>query len=500
MRFIRLICVFLTACIILSLTACKPDEMKIYYEIASRIQTADPQLAQSDSELLVVKNLYEGLYRLDKNGRPVSGAATCAVSADGLTYSFEINKKAVWSNGEKLTADDFVFAFERALTPETLSPFAQKLFQIENAEDFYRGNCPFSSVGIKSDGERGLTVTLSTANENFPYILASSVCMPCNKEFFEKTKGRYGLSKATVLTNGTFKLSLWNTDGDITLTRFADYSGNFTTSVSRVYLAYFDEDDPVTRLNDDQIDGAMINYSDESRIDLSKYTLQKFPVTAYSMIFNASLDSELRSILIESTDLKSVQAALPDCALPSKSFIPPSYCIDIACDTPFDLSDSRQRFVNYAKKNKIPEISVLCIKDDNFAAVVKSIIEQWQKNLGIYNIKIEYADSETALNRRIQSHNYTVALAPFSDNGGSVFDFLFTFSADSSQNPLNRGYGYFDRKLSESNIGGSIRSLTDESVIIPLFSVNKIYAISSDFKNAVFTYSGGEIDFSAITK
>ena len=66
----RIYGILLIACILISLVGCKPEDFKLYYEIQTEITTADPQLANSDSELLLIKNTYEGLYRLNENNKP----------------------------------------------------------------------------------------------------------------------------------------------------------------------------------------------------------------------------------------------------------------------------------------------------------------------------------------------------------------------------------------------------------------------------------------------
>lgn len=164
-------------------------------------------------------------------------------------------------------------------------------------------------------------------------------------------------------------------------------------------------------------------------------------------------------------------------------------------------------FYNTQKNYGAPKLTILCVKDDDFSALLKKIIIYWQTNLGAYGINIEYVDTETELLKRLEDKSYTIALSPFNDNGGTVYDFLFNFSAASEQNYLNRVGGGFDSNLAlysqESNpeaLNRAIDNLSSEHLLVPICSINKIYAISSDFKNAVFFNFGGEIDFSMLTK
>ena len=90
----------------------------------------DPQLASSQSELTIARNTMTGLFRInDKGNAEKSLCDEYKISSDGLTYEFKI-KDAKWSNGDDITADDFVFGITRALSPETKSPYANTLFFI----------------------------------------------------------------------------------------------------------------------------------------------------------------------------------------------------------------------------------------------------------------------------------------------------------------------------------------------------------------------------------
>lgn len=501
--------ILLVVCMLLGFMGCQSEDFKLYYELQSDITTADPQLAQSDSELLLIKNIFEGLFRLDSNGKPVAGAADCTISKDGAQYNFTIHKEAQWYNGTPLTADDFAFGLERTLTRATESPYAQSLFPIKNAESFYNGQIDFSAVGIHTDGKDKLTITLSAPYNDFPYILASACAMPCNRKFFESTKGQYGLNKKAVLSNGSFYLKTWDEENGIVLGKSNDYKGDFYAKAYAVYLPLAEDNNTAGRLMEKSIDGGRVLYSDENRLSAAEFTTKKFPVCTYSLIFNSSVSKDLRSILIEAVDFKKIKSELSPYMTATDTLIPMTLENNGGTITypVYNSTQAREQFLQYVKKQGSPTLTVLCIKDDNFSFLLKNIISCWQNTLGAYGINIEYVETENELLQRLQADNYTIALAPFQDNGGSVYDFLFPFSAVSPQNYLNREHSEFDTHLSAYADNGSaaslqqaIKSLSSEHLIVPICSVNKIYAISSSFKNAVFFNFGGEIDFSMLKK
>lgn len=510
MKYKRVFCIAWIACLLLiTLTGCKPEDFKLYYEIQTDITTVDPQLAENDSELLVIKNIFEGLYRLDHTGKPVSGAADCKISADGKQYRFTLRKNAQWYNGTPLTADDFAFGLERALTRTTGSPFAQTLFDIQNAENFYNGRISFDQTGIHIDSDRELTITLHTANKNFPFILASACAMPCNRKFFKSTKGRYGLDKKALLSNGSFYLQNWDEENGIVLHKDKDYNGAFTANAYAVSLSIAKDNNAAERLLKQNIDGGRVPYYDANRLPADDFTMQTFPIYTYALVFNAAIDQELRNILMQAADFSALQSTLTNYMTATDSLIPltmknnggaiqyPAYDADLA----------RKRFLQYTKQRQQPQLRVLCMKDEHFSTLIKQIITYWQNNLGAYGINIEFVETESEMLERMQAHDYNIALAPFQDNGGKIYDFLYCFSADAPQNYLNRKKGRFEACLAsyaqsrtDAALQKVIQALSKENVLVPICSLNKVYALSSDYENAYFYNFGGEIDFSMLAK
>ena len=103
----------------------------------------DPQLVEDTDGSGIVRDLFEGLYNQDGNGKLAPGVALShTVSADNMTYTFTLRKDAKWSDGNPVTAHDFVYAWKRAVTPELASPYAwyMELMSIKNGAEIIAGN------------------------------------------------------------------------------------------------------------------------------------------------------------------------------------------------------------------------------------------------------------------------------------------------------------------------------------------------------------------------
>ena len=104
-------------------------------------ESLDPQRARTDSELYILRDLYEGLTALDAEARPMAGAAAeWTVSDDGRVYTFKLREGLRWSTGEPVVGEDFAFALRRLVDPKTASPYAAVVDVIESAADITAGH------------------------------------------------------------------------------------------------------------------------------------------------------------------------------------------------------------------------------------------------------------------------------------------------------------------------------------------------------------------------
>ena len=123
-----------------------PNEQTIYYRISDEPVTLDPQIANDASSRLVIMNIFEGLVKLDNKNEPIRGAAD-SWKMNGMEYEFHIRDGAKWSDGSPLTANDFLYGFQRTFMPLTDSQTAKTLFCIKNSEKIKKGQLDMSYLG-----------------------------------------------------------------------------------------------------------------------------------------------------------------------------------------------------------------------------------------------------------------------------------------------------------------------------------------------------------------
>ncbi|WP_155287383.1 peptide ABC transporter substrate-binding protein [Lacticaseibacillus zhaodongensis] len=170
-------------------------------------------------------NVYESFYRLGKKGKAIAGlAASSTKSADGKTWTFTIRKNAKWSNGDPITAQDFVYSWRRTVTPKTASPYAYLFDGVKNASAITTGKMAPDALGIKALDKHTVQVQLDQPIAYFKVLMAYPLFGPQNQAVAEKYGKKYGTNAKYSVYSGPFKVSKWNgTANDWTFVKNNNY-------------------------------------------------------------------------------------------------------------------------------------------------------------------------------------------------------------------------------------------------------------------------------------
>ncbi|MFT4047621.1 MAG: peptide ABC transporter substrate-binding protein [Solimonas sp.] len=209
-------------------------------------ESLDPQRASSVSALNIARDLFEGLTRIADDGRVVPAAARgWQISADGRRYTFDLRDGLRWSNGEPLTADDFVAGLRRVVDPRTGAPYAQLLSPIANAAAIVAGRAAPAMLAAWALSPTRLQILL---REPTPYFL-SLLAHPAASPLYRPGLAQYGREFARpgrLVGNGAFRLEQWVVQSQITLLRNPQYWNDAQTRLDGV--AYIPSDDVAAEL------------------------------------------------------------------------------------------------------------------------------------------------------------------------------------------------------------------------------------------------------------
>ncbi|MCS6267065.1 MAG: peptide ABC transporter substrate-binding protein [Vampirovibrio sp.] len=192
--------------------------------------TLDPALAVDLTSGTVIDQLYQGLTSFDEQSKVTPAVAShWEISPDGKRYLFHLRTDANWSDGTPVTAQQFVDAWQRILTPETAAQYANFLFPIQGAKAFYDGkDKAFSHVGIKAISKKQLAVTLEKPLSFLPSLMALPVALPLRADLLAKY-GKQFTEPRYLVGNGPYQLAQWKHEDFIKLTPNPYYLRNTET-------------------------------------------------------------------------------------------------------------------------------------------------------------------------------------------------------------------------------------------------------------------------------
>ncbi|HDR7720019.1 peptide ABC transporter substrate-binding protein [Bacillus albus] len=183
----------------------------------------------------ILGNTMEGLYRLDKDNKPIPAAAESSTkSEDGKKYTFKLRKDAKWSNGDPVTAKDFVYAWQRLLDKNTAAEYAFIAYYIKNAEAINKGEKPLTDLGAKAVDDYTLEVELEKPVPYFLNLMAFPSYYPLNEKFVKEKGDKFGLEADTTLYNGPFVMASWKHEQGWQLKKNDKYWDNKTVKLEEI--------------------------------------------------------------------------------------------------------------------------------------------------------------------------------------------------------------------------------------------------------------------------
>lgn len=485
---IKFLCIILSCTILFSLTGCSDTkDAYIYFELTETPKTLDPQIASTDTELLIIKNIHEGLMRENDKGEIVCGIAE-SYKKDGLTYSFKLRKNAKWSNGDKITADDFQFAFLRALSPDTNAPFASRLMCIKGASE-YNSGATNSLSGVTANNDT-VTITLNYDDEQFLKTLTTAICMPCNQEFFNESKGKYGLFADNIISSGSYKLTRWRKETfGIRLYDNDDYNGFAVAKNSAVFITCNKDEPIIDKISSDKIDMAFIDAALTDKAHSLNIETKEFNNIVWFLTLGKDFSEPMRKSFALLTGKEIYSSSLPVGYTAATSIYP-----DILTENPilngytqYNLETGKELYLNELGNlpdKKFPNNVVLYYYDDGYVKnVVTDIVAHWQNNLSTF-INIEAVSSPEILNTQLTDQTYRMSLFPIRADSKNIKEYLDNFGVQ------------YD--------GGGLDTLQEQLLkgnkIVPIMTQNTVIAYSNELSDVVAENGNGYIDFSYIIK
>ena len=439
------------------------------------ISTMDPSLNTDVIGAQNLNNTMEGLYRFKgKNIKPALATNLAKPTNNGLTYTFKLRPNAKWSNGDPITASDFVYSWRRTVDPKTKSTYSYIFEGIANAKDISAGKKPVNSLGIKALNKHTLQVDLEKPVPYFNTLLTSPTFFPQNKKVITKWGKKYGTNSQTLVSNGPFKLVKWNSpDNSWTEVKNDKYWDAKDVKVQK--LQYQVVKDASTALNlyqSNKLDRVLLTGDSAKQMKNAKdYKIQKESTTFYVApniqkvaLFN---NTKIRQALSMSVNRQQLtKKVLGDGKVASLSTFPakmtfnPETKVDFAKETQASAVATNAYNPTKAKQlwqeglsetnNKGKKFSFTLLGDDSDVAKKQAefLQNQFEKLPGL-KINVTNVPFKSRL-ARAKSGDFDLLVTGWSADFPDPITFLTLFNTDASNNDGKWSNTEYDNLVNKS--------------------------------------------------
>lgn len=447
-------------------TSSGDGEKELDLLITSEPPSLHPQLASDTTSGAILESTFEGLTTMVE-GEPVLAAAEdYKVSDDLLTYTFTL-RDAQWSNGEKVTAEDFAYAWKWALNPENASDYSSILYPIKGAEAYNNGTGSAEDVGVKAIDEKTLEVTLNAPTPYFLELTAFKTFYPIHKATAEADPKWY-TEADTYVSNGAFNLTTWNHSGDIVLEKSDTYWDTENVDIDTVNIAMVEsETTQMTMFDAGEIDflGAPYGTISLDAIDRLK-SEDKLNVSDMSSIYWYKFNTKdpvmqnenIRKALALSIDREGlISNVIKGEQQPALGIVPNSvegfgddegYFKDADFEEAKKYLDAGLKELGLASAKDL-EVKVSYNTSEAHSAIAQFIQQGWSSNLGI-TVKLDNSEWQVYLDK-ISNGDYQIGRLGWGADYNDAYTFLEMYnSAENGNNQTGWSNDEYTALLNES--------------------------------------------------
>ncbi len=515
----------------LLLTACNNKENKSDAEakkqvlnvtVSEEIPSLDTAKTMDGTSAHVMQNIFEGLYVLDDQDQPIPAVAkSFKRSEDGKKYTFDLRKDAKWSNGDNVKAHDFMFAWKRAITPETASQYASMLFYVKNAKEINKGTMPLDELGVKVIDDYKLEVELEQPIPYFLQLLALPIYLPQHESFLKEQGKNYALESSNLIYNGPFVLEKWKHEQEFQLKKNATYWDQKKVKLDEINFQIVK--DTMTAVN-------LYEAGDLDRVPINSQFVDKYKgnkelhmssdpgiaMLRFNEKNNALANKKVRQSISLALNKEDFVAHFINNGAKSASGLVPVGHVNEETGKDFrkengdlssyDLQNAKKIWEEAKKELGVEQVNFefLTFEQDNAKRMAEYIKGDLEKNLHGLTIQIKQQPFKQKLQLE-QTGDYDITMANWGPDYKDPISYLELFTTGNQNNKMNYSNSRFDELIKkaktdfvlepEKRWGALLEAeqiLLEDAAVAPLYHIGSAY-VQKDYVKGIEKHQFGGV-------
>ncbi|CAK1755756.1 oligopeptide ABC transporter periplasmic binding protein [Vibrio crassostreae] len=432
----------------------------------TEVATIDPHKSQGVPESHVIRDLLEGLVNQDGEGNTIPGVAESWETTDNKTFTFHLRKDAKWSNGDPVTAEDFVYSWKRAVDPATASPYAwyMEYTKMANAKDIVAGKKDKSELGVKAVDANTLVVELETAVPYFVMMMGHTTMKPVHQATVEKYGDQWTKPEHFV-GNGAFSVDKWVVNERLVLKRNDQYWNNDKTVLNKV--TFLPIENQVAEMN--RFLSGEIDFTNELPTEHFKRLQKEYAedvsvagnLCTYYYIFNTKKapfdDVRVRQAISYAIDRDIVTGAILAQGQKPAYFLTPEITAGFDPELPaYGKMSQKERNAEaerlleeagYGKDNPL-KFNLLYNTSENHKKIAVALGSMWKKTLGL-SVTLENQEWKTYLSSK-DSGDFEVARAGWCGDYNEASSFLTLMKSNNTTGGVHYDSAAYDQIIDKA--------------------------------------------------
>lgn len=455
----------------------------------------------------ILGHTMEGLMGRDQNGDlSCTGAESYTYDEETMTYTFKLRENAVWSNGEPVTAHDYVFAYRALVDPAFAADYAYFGYVFKNGQAVNEGKVAPEELGVKAVDDYTFEVTMETPCPYVENVFAMFTLYPVNEKAYNEYGDLYGTDADKILTNGPYDLKEWSHENQIVLEKSETYWNKDTITLPKmVWKMMSDKNTAMNEFQAGNLDymtdltGDQVVALKEAGANVGTYNSNGIKYVQYNVTKPGLNNIKIRRAFMMSIDNQSLcDNVLKDSSQPLYAMVPDTIdngrFAEVAGAPLFAYDPEEAKKLleeGLAEENMtvadLNKYTIICDDDDVSQKLVAFVLEQWKTNLGV-EIQPQVVPRKSRV-VALSTHEFDLIISgwyPDYDDPNTFLDMFITGGGNNSGEWSNAEYdaliakaaAEMDHDTRAQYFADAQKILIDEAAIAPMYGMYRNYVTS----------------------